>query len=150
MVEFKFAPEIKVGDVFTRIDKNGRVWEAKVINRTEYFVDVEKITPYKIKVANDDMTACLGCWHWEDPKPTHERAEIHEEWIEIETGEFKETIWGKSPVRKKVKTFNYHIYLKENYSKYPYFDKPYTISKSTKSESTKEIIKNFYKLSEEK
>ena len=29
------APEIKVGDVFTRTDRNGKIWTAEVINRTD-------------------------------------------------------------------------------------------------------------------
>ena len=37
MKDFKFAPEVKIGDVFTRVDKNGNVWKAEVINRTELF-----------------------------------------------------------------------------------------------------------------
>lgn len=128
MKEFSFAPEIKIGDVFKRVDKNDRVWEAKVINRTEHFVDVEKTMPYKIKVANDDMTGCLGCWHWEDPEPAYERAEINEDWIEVETGEFKESIWGKSPVKKRVKLPSYHIHLKETHSRYSHYDRTYTLT----------------------
>ena len=53
MNQFKHCPVIEVGDVFTRVDRNGKRWTAEVINRTEYFVDVKKIQPYKIKVGDE-------------------------------------------------------------------------------------------------
>ena len=30
------------------------MWEAKVVNRTEYFVDVEKNSPYQIKIYDEE------------------------------------------------------------------------------------------------
>ena len=128
MKSFKFAPEVKVGTIFTRVDKNGKVWTAEVIDRTEYFVDVKKTQPYQIKVANDDISGQLGCWHYEDAKPTYERAQINEVYHEEETDEVVKSIWGTSYKKVKVKENKYTIHLKEEYSKYNQYDKVYQFS----------------------
>ena len=150
---FTFAPEIKVGDVFTRIDKNGKVWKAEVINRTEYFVDVKKTQPYQVKVCDEEpirqkkfyngawhFKDVGGVFHYEDAEPTFERAEIIEEYIEEETGEIEESIWGIHRKTRRVKTNNYFLKLKEEYSKHSQYDKVYKFTVPMKIENVKENI----------
>ena len=87
-MKFNNCSVIEVGDVFTRIDRNGKVWKAEVINRTEYFVDVKKIQPYKRKVVDDCFTTSKYyggqkhvrtqyLTHEEHAEPTFERCIIH-------------------------------------------------------------------------
>ena len=141
---FKFAPEVKVGTIFKRIDRNGKVWEAKVINRTEYFVDVEKTQPYQIKVGDE------WGWHYEDAAPTYERAEIKENYDYIETGETEKTIWGNIPKKKKVKLNYYSLHLKEDYSRSWKYDKTYCFQyKDAATEDAKIGLDLFYKYCEE-
>jgi len=128
---FEYAPDIKVGDVFTRIDKNGKVWKAEVINRTEYFVDVKKTQQYQIKVCDVEPIRQRrfynstwhskdvgGVFHYEDAEPTSERAQINIEYEEYETGEIEESIWGTYKKTAKRPTGKYFIAIKEDYSKY--------------------------------
>ena len=132
MNKFKYCPVIEIGDVFTRIDRNGKVWEAKVINRTEYFVDIKKTQPYKIKVADDGIRGQLGCWHWEDTEPTTERCMITRKYEEIEDGKVEETgLYGKymKKIYKKVPTPYYFIEVKEDYSKHSKYDRTYKLKK---------------------
>ena len=89
------APEVKIGDIFSRIDKNGNEWIAEVINRTDCFVDVKKYCPYKVKVANSDISGQFGCYHWEDSEPVTERSLINKEIIPIKTGKMARNIFGK-------------------------------------------------------
>lgn len=119
---YKIAPEVKVGDTFTRIDKNGTVWIAKVINRTSCFVDVLKYHPYEVKFATG-----YYAWEYETriPEPTKERARINVETKSVETGEMCRGIFGEYPKTKIVPTGNYFITIKEDYSKYPEYDKVY-------------------------
>lgn len=123
---FKYAADIKVGDVFTRVDKNGTVWKALVISRTEYFVDVKKYHPYEIKFQT-------GYYPWEYekkiPEPTIERAQINIEYEEYETGEVEKSIWGTRKKTAKRLTGKYFIAIKEDYSKYSQYDKLYFIDK---------------------
>lgn len=124
------GPEIKVGDVFSRTDVNGNVWTAEVINRTDQFVDVKKISPYKRKVANSDESGSLGCWHWEDSEPEYERAMINETLIDMATGEKVKNIFGELVDEyKKFKTGEYIIILTE-YDKWnKYYKKAYYLDK---------------------
>lgn len=145
MSKFKYCPIIEVGDVFTRVDKNGKVWTAKVINRTEYFVDVEKIQPYQIKVGDE-----FG-WHYEDGESnkTYERCEIHRHYIEEEDGyEERTDFFGKKYMTKKYKrvpTNKYWIECKEDYSKHSKYDRTYELIKhETKSESAEIGLKKFW------
>ena len=87
MKTFKYYPVIEVGDVFTRMDRNGKIWKAEVVNRTEYFVDVKKTQPYQIKVADEGIAGQCGCWHYEDAEPTTERCMLHRYYEEVEDGE---------------------------------------------------------------
>jgi hypothetical protein len=126
MKDFKFAPEVKVGDIFTRVDKNGNVWKAEVINRTELFVDVKKYDPYERKFQT-------GYYEWEYekrlPEPTEERAQLYIEYEEYETGNMKKTIFGTYPETAKRPTGKFYIAIKEDYSKYPQYDKIYFLNK---------------------
>ena len=58
MEDFKYCPDIKIGDVFERIDKNGKKWIAEVINRTNYFVDVRKTNPYNERQSDERAALC--------------------------------------------------------------------------------------------
>ena len=97
--KYDFAPNIKIGDVFTRTDRNGKAWTATVIKRTEYFVDVEKRQPYKIWVHDGEKLDYV------DTEPTFERSAIHAD--------------GTSG--------DYFIALHEVYSKFPQYDKIYKL-----------------------
>ena len=123
---FEYAPDIKVGDVLTRIDKNGTVWKAEVVNRTELYVDVKKYHPYEVKFAT-------GFYEWEYekkiPEPTFERAQINTEYEEYETGKMIEGFFGDYPEKAKRPTGKYFIAIKEDYSKYSQYDKLYFIDK---------------------
>ena len=124
---FKFAPEVKVGDIFTRVDKNGKVWKALIINRTEYFVDVVKYHPYEVKFQT-------GCYPWEYekkiPDPTTERAQINIEYEEYKTGKMKKGWFGEYPETAKRETGKYFIAIKEDYSKSSKYDKLYFLDKN--------------------
>lgn len=139
---YKYADDIKIGDVFTRVDRNGKVWKAEIINRTEYFVDVKKIQPYQIKVCDEapirQKKFYNGAWHfkdvggvfhYEDAEPTFERAQINIEYEEYETGEVEESIWGTYKKTAKRPTGKYFIAIKEDYSKASQYDKLYFIDK---------------------
>lgn len=123
---FKYAPDIKVGDVFTRIDRNGTIWKAEVVNRTELFVDVKKYDPYERKFQT-------GFYEWEYekkiPEPTFERAQINIEYEEYETGRMKKGWFGEYPETAKRPTGKYFIAIKEDYSKASQYDKLYFIDK---------------------
>lgn len=126
---YGYADDIQVGTVFKRVDKNGNIWEAKVINRTDYFVDVEKTQPYQIKVADKEY-GDIGIWHWEDAPVTYERCQINQIMKEVETGEYEDykDLFGNDvhkPITKRVGTRDYYIMCKEDYSKYPKYDKRY-------------------------
>ncbi len=117
---------IEVGDVFKRVDKNGKVWTAEVVNRTEHFVDVKKTQPYQRKVGDE-----YG-WHYEDAEPTFERCMLHRKFEEVECGEsekigFKGTFISKD--YKRVPTAKYYIDCKEDYSKHWKYDRPYELTK---------------------
>ena len=132
MNKFKYCPVVEVGDVFTRVDKNGKVWKAEVINRTEYFVDVKKTQPYQIKVADEGERGQLGFWHYEDAEPTIERCMLHRHYEEVEAGE-EETrgLFGTymKKIYEKVPTARYYIDCKEDYSKHWKYDRPYELIK---------------------
>lgn len=132
MKTFEYCPIIEVGDVFTRVDKNGKIWKAEVINRTEYFVDVKKTQPYQIKVADEGERGQLGFWHWEDAEPTFERCMLHRHYEEVEDGE-EETrgLYGTYMKKKykRVPTAKYYLDCKEEYSKHFKYDRPYELVK---------------------
>ena len=128
MSKFKYCPVIEVGDIFTRVDRNGKIWKAEVINRTEYFVDVKKTQPYQVKVADEGERGQLGFWHYEDAEPTIERCQIRRVYEEVEDGE-KDSIWGKIKKYKKVPTARYYIDCKEDYSKHWKYDRSYELIK---------------------
>ena len=153
MNKFKYCPVIEVGDTFTRIDKNGKVWKAEVVRRTECFVDVKKTQPYQIKVLDDNGFT----WHYEDAEPTFERCEIHRHYEEIEDGETEaDGIWGKYAKKlfKKVPTAFYWIAIKENYSAHSKYDRTYKLKKygdgvEESKETCKDEFNLFYKYCEE-
>lgn len=97
---YEFAPEIKIGDVFTRLDRNGKTWTATVVNRTEYFVDVEKRQPYKIWVCDGEKT------YQDEADVTCERVQIN----------------------KDAENKSYYIVIHEIYSKFPQYGKTYKLS----------------------
>lgn len=125
MSEFNNAPEIKVGSVFYRVDRNGKEWTATVINRTEFFVDVEKRQPYQIRVSDG-----YGKSWYEDAPAIIERCEIIAGTEEMPTGEMKRGLFGGLfPVMKKVFTGEFFIKVKEVYSRFPNLDKLYKLNK---------------------
>lgn len=128
-----FAEDIKVGDVFTRIDKNGKIWEAKVIHRTEYFVDVEKTQPYQIKVLNTNISGKYGCYHYEDAPKDYERCEILQDKEYVCVGKRKSlSLFGNEELvddMQWIPTGNYSISVKEIYSKHSKYDKTYRLIK---------------------
>lgn len=136
---------IEVGDVFKRVDKNGKVWTAEVINRTEYFVDVKKTQPYQVRVCDEEpirqkrfYNGCNhikevgGVYHYEDAEPTIERCMLHRKFEEVEDGE-EETrgLYGTYMKKKyrRVPTAKYYIDCKEDYSKHWKYDRPYELTK---------------------
>ena len=140
---FNHCSIIQVGDIFTRTDRNGKVWKAEVINRTEYFVDVKKYTPYKVKIGDE-----YG-WRWQEAPPTIERAELYRVYEPVENG--TETIvdfFGNKierPKIEKVATAKYHIRLKEDYSKHSKYDRDYYLIKyDNHTVSCDEAFKIFY------
>lgn len=98
--------EIKVGDKFIRIDKNNRKWIATIINRTEYFVDVEKCCPYKQKVGDG-----YG-WKWADTPNEQERCKITPEMQRVKSGTCKSFTGKIIDTFKWVETGNYAISCK--------------------------------------
>ena len=144
---FTYAPEIKIGDIFTRTDKNGNIWKAEVINRTEYFVDVKKTQPYQVRVCDEEpirqkrfYNGCNhikevgGVYHYEDAEPTFERAQINIDYEEYETGRMKKGLFGEYPETAKRQTGKFFIAIKEEYSKSNQYDKIYFIKKELKNE----------------
>ena len=170
-MEFKHCPVIQIGDIFTRIDKNGKVWKAEVINRTEYFVDVKKTQPYQIKVYDEEpikqrkfyngewhIKYVDGVFHYEEAEPTIERCMIHRYYEEVESDEIVKSIWGEYKKRVKVPTAKYYIDCKEDYSKHWKYDRPYEIVKygdgvnepeHKEKISSEEALELFYKYCEE-
>lgn len=151
MKTFKYCPLITVGDVFTRIDRNGKVWTAEVINRTEYFVDVKKNQPYQRKVGDE-----YGNWHYEDAPDTFERCMLHRFQTEIEDGtETYIDLYGNKVTKtkkKKIYTDEYWIDVKENFSRSWKYDKGYTLVKSDpniKHPTVEEALEEFHKFCEE-
>lgn len=131
MKKIIYCPIIQVGDIFSRIDRNGKRWEAKVINRTEYFVDVEKSQPYQIKVATR-YENIIESYHYEDPKPTIERCMIYRKYVEVEDGQVEEQgLYGPymKTLYKKVPTAEYYIEVKETYSAHSKYDRTYKLIK---------------------
>lgn len=124
------APMIQVGDVFERIDKNLKTWTAKVINRTDYFVDVKKTNPY-----NGNQTT--------------ERASIIVLYEDVKTGNvLKENgLYGEELIEetKKVETNVYAINLVDNVKGY---DKLYKCDKRKSNSSVDEALKLFYNFCE--
>lgn len=146
---FNYCPIIQIGNIFTRTDKNGKVWEAEVINRTEYFVDVKKTQPYKIKVGDE-----FG-WHYEEAPVTIERAELYrvyepiENGVEIITDLYRNKV--ERPKIERVPTNKYHIRLKEVYSKHDKYDRDYYLIKYQESNmDSEEGFELFYKYCEGK
>lgn len=130
MRRFNYCPIIEVGDVFTRIDRNRKVWEAKVINRTEYFVDVEKKQPYQVKFGDIETGGETG--HYEDAPVTYERCMLHRRYAEVEVGESEKVgLYGTyiSKDYKKVPTAWYYIDCKEDWSAHSKYDRPYELRK---------------------
>lgn len=139
---FKNCPVITIGDVFTRVDKNGKVWKAEIINRTEYFVDVKKTQPYQIKICDEEpirqkkfyngawhFKDVGGVFHYEDAEPTFERCMIHRYYEEVETDEVVKGKLLDYNKRVKVPTAKYYIDCKEDYSKHWKYDRPYELIK---------------------
>lgn len=138
-ISFDFAPNVKIGSVFSRIDRNGKKWIAEVVSRSEYFVDVKKIQPYKRRVVDDSFTTSkfyggakrkksYYLSHEEDAEPTFERAQICEDWKEIDTGEIDFDLYGEPmPVKKRVPSGKFYIKIKEEYSKFSNYDKVYSL-----------------------
>lgn len=126
MKDFNNAPEIKVGSVFYRVDRNGKEWTATVINRTEFFVDVEKRQPYQIRVSDG-----YGKRWYEDAPAITERCAIVPEEEEVPTGEMRPfgLFGGLIPAMKRVCTGEYFIRVKEVYSRFPDRDKWYKLKK---------------------
>lgn len=124
MSKFENFSVIEVGDVFTRVDKNGKVWKAEVIARTEFYVDVKKYHPYEVRFQVSE-------WKTEKriPEPTTERCMLYQKHIEVETDEIVKSIWGEYKKTIRVPTNTYQIAVKEDYSKYPQYDKIYTLIK---------------------
>lgn len=165
-MEFKNCPVIKIGDIFTRVDKNGKVWKAEVINRTEYFVDIKKIQPYQVRVCDEEpikqkrfyngewhVKYVGGVFHYEEAEPTFERCMLHRKFEEIETEEIVNSIWGTYKKRVQVPTAKYYIDCKEDYSKHSKYDRPYELVKygdGVKEPSdAEEGFKLFYEYCEE-
>ena len=164
---FKNCPIIEVGDVFTRIDKNGKVWKAEVINRTEYFVDVKKIQPYQIRICDEEpirqkkfyngawhFKDVGGVFHYEDAEPTFERCMLHRYYEEVETEEEVKTIWGGTYKKTvKVPTAKYYIDCKEDHTRHYKYDRPYELVKYgdgvEASEDAEEGFELFYRYCEE-
>ena len=141
---FQHCPIIEIGDIFTRIDKNGKVWKAEVIDRTEYFVDVKKTQPYKIKVGDE------WNWHYEDAEPTFERCMLYRHYEEVETDEVIKGIFGCYKKKIKSPTSRYYINCKEDYSKHSKYDRSYDLIKYSKESSdAEEGFKLFYNYCEE-
>lgn len=123
---FQYCPIIEIGDVFTRIDKNGKTWKAEVIDRTEYFVDVKKTQPYKIKVGDE------WGWHYEEAEPTFERCMLYRHYEEVETDEIVKGLFGCYKKKIKSPTARYYINCKEDYSKHSEYDRSYDLIKYSK------------------
>lgn len=157
MSKFNYCPVVEVGDIFTRVDKNGKIWKAEVINRTEYYVDVKKTQPHQIKVADEGERGQLGFWHYEDAEPTFERCMIHRIYEEIEDGvEPAQGIWGlyAKKLFKKVPTAKYVLNCREDYSAHAHYDRQYCLIKygdgvERSNEDTEEAFNLFYKYCEE-
>lgn len=147
MEKFKHCPLITVGDVFTRIDRNRKVWTAEVINRTEYYVDVKKNQPYQIKVGDE-----FG-WHYENAPDTFERCMLHRTKKEIENGTYYNPLLKcEMPKKEMIDTDEYWIDVKENFSKSWKYDKGYTLVKhdpNVKHPTVDEALEQFYKFCEE-
>ena len=50
MKQFKVAPEIKVGSIFSKIDKNGKKHQCIVTWRSEYHIAYDYVNPYTNEV----------------------------------------------------------------------------------------------------
>ena len=141
MKKFDYCPVIEIGDIFERIDRNGKIWKAKVINRTEYFVDVEKTQPYQIKVANNDFSGQCGAWHYEDAEPVIERCQLYQKFVDIDDGVEEVTDFlgkrFKKIKTKKVPTASYFILVKETYSAHNKYDTKYELVKYSEEEKAK-------------
>lgn len=165
-MKFENCPIIEVGDVFTRIDKNGKTWKAEVINRTEFYVDVKKTQPYKIRVFDEEPIRQKkfynGEWHfkniaeifhYEDPEPTFERCMIYRRFEEVEGDEIVKGWFGEYRKKVQVPTAKYYICCKEDYSKFNKYDKTYELVKYgdgvKEPEDSEEGFKSFYKYCEE-
>ena len=132
MNKFKYCPIIEVGDVFTRIDKNGKVWKAEVIGRTELFVNVKKTQPYQVKVLDDGIGGDVGCYHYEYAEPIIERCQLKRKREFVKTGNKKHTIWGNDIDEEvEVDTDDYYILVKEEYSRFLCYKHQYFLHKAT-------------------
>ena len=167
MNQFKHCPIIEVGDVFTRVDRNGKTWTAEVINRTEYFVDVKKIQPYQVRICDEEpirqkkfyngawhFKNVGGVFHYEDAEPTFERCMLHRHYEEVESDEDVKSIWGTYKKRIKVPTAKYYIDCKEDYTKHYKYDRPYELVKygdgvERSNNDVEEALNMFYKYCEE-
>lgn len=127
---FSYCPAVEVGDVFTRIDRNGKVWTAEVLERTEKFVKVKKTQPYQVKVLDSGNGGKLGFWHYENPEPTIERCQLKRERKIVKTGKKKQTMWGIFDEQIEVDDDKYSIYVYEENSKYPNYKKQYFLQKA--------------------
>lgn len=130
MKKFNYCPAVEVGDVFTRIDRNGRAWTAEVLERTEKFVKVKKTQPYQIKVLDRGAGGRFGFWHYENPEPTIERCQLKRERKIVKTGKKKQTMWGIFDEQIEVDDDRYSIYVYEENSKYPNYKKQYFLQKA--------------------
>lgn len=147
-MQFKHCPIIEIGDIFTRIDKNGKTWKAEIINRTEYYVDVKKYMPYKAKVGDE-----YG-YHYEDAPVTIERAMLYRVYEPVENGtEIITDFFGNKIERPKIErvpTARYHIQLKEDFTKHRKYDRDYYLIKYEKqTSSAEEGFQTFYNYIEE-
>jgi len=105
---------IKIGDVFSRIDKNGNEWIATVTKVTDYFVDVEKKRPYPIKCYDDEKGV-----YYKDAI-SHERAMVRYEEEEIITDEVVDSCFGKHFKTITRETGRVFIELVDNFSSNKY------------------------------
>jgi hypothetical protein len=47
---FKHAPEINIGSIFSRVDKNNKKHQCKVVWRSEYYIAYDYFNPYSNEV----------------------------------------------------------------------------------------------------
>lgn len=63
MEKFTYAKEVKIGSIFERVDKNGMVWQAEVIERTDKMVKVLYLNPYDNKVYSSNRLLIMKIYN---------------------------------------------------------------------------------------